>query len=380
MGEARKSGMHVFKEGRIGNVGIRNRFVRSATGERLATADGLVGPAAAEVIRDLARGGVGLIIPGHAFVDIASRSDVMQTGAHDDSTIPGLAALAQTAHEHGAAIFLQLTFAGAKVDPGCALPPFKSSCSYVTADGTEAREMTQEEIREMVGKFAAAAVRAKTAGFDGVQVQTGHGYGVSQFVSPFLNRRTDEYGGPLENRARFAVETIRAIRVRTGNDYPIIVKMNCDDFIDGGTTPEEAVRLAEMMAAEGLDGIEISGGIGHPKARLGGARNIDPKDESEEAYHREAARLFRSRLRIPLILVGGIRRLGTAEHLVSGDETDFISMCRPFLREPDLVARWASGDEARAACLSCNACFGIAKDGKGARCALETIRRSGGKR
>lgn len=362
--------MRVFEEGRIGKAKIKNRFVRSATGERLATRDGLVGPAAVELIRELARGGVGLIIPGHAFVDIASRSDLMQTGAHDDATIPGLAALAEAAHERGATIFLQLTFAGAKVDPGSAPPPFISSCSYITADGAETREMTREEIAGMVEKFAAAAARAKAAGFDGVQIQTGHGYGVSQFISPFLNQRTDEYGGPLENRARLAVEIVRAIRARTGDGYPVIAKMNCDDFIDGGTTPEEAVRLAEMLAVEGLDGIEISGGIGHPKARLGGARKIDPKDESEEAYHREAARLFRSRLHIPLILVGGIRRLETAEKIVGGGEVDFISMCRPFLREPGLIARWASGDGARAACVSCNACFGVAGDGKGARCAI----------
>lgn len=376
MKESREKERQVFEEGRIGSARIRNRFVRSATGERLATNAGLATPPLAECIRELARGGVGLIISGHAYVDIESRSDARQTGAHDDATIPGLRAMAEAAHEYGSTAFLQLTFAGAKTELGAGPLPLKSSTSYTDADGREVLAMTHEEIAEMVQKFADAAGRAQAAGFDGVQLQLGHGYGLCQFVSPFLNGRTDEYGGPLENRARIVMDIYRAIRARVGGDYAVITKMNCEDHIDGGTEPEDMIQLAEMLAAEGLDGVEMSAGIGHPKARYGGARNYDPRDESEEAYHREAAKLFKSRLSIPLILVGGIRRLETAEKLISEGTADFISFCRPLLREPHLVARWQQGDEARTACISCNACFGIAADGNGARCAIEPAKPS----
>lgn len=370
-GDSSVKDMQVFKKGRVGNLEVRNRFVRSATGERLATGEGLVTAPLVDTIRELAQGGVGLIIPGHAFVDIESRSDTAQMGIHDDRTIPGLASLAEASHEYGAAIFAQLTFAGAKAALDGAILPLKGSSSFKDPRGVAVRAMSSDEIASMVEKFGAAASRAGKAGFDGVQIHLGHGYGLCQFVSPFLNRRTDEYGGSFENRSRIALEVYRAVRERVGGDFPVIAKMNCDDFIDGGTTPIEMIELARVLASEGLDGVEMSGGIGHPMARFGGARSHDPRDESEEGYHREAAKLFKSRISIPLILVGGIRSLDTSEKLLAEGTADFISMCRPFVREPALTARWQGGDTARAKCISCNACSAAAGEGNGIFCVAE---------
>lgn len=231
--------------------------------------------------------------------------------------------------------------------------------------------MTAEDVRSLANKFGDAAERAVKASFDGIQIHLGHGYGLCQFVSPFLNGRTDEYGGSLENRARIALEIYREVRRRVGPDCPIITKMNCDDFIDGGTTPDMMIEMAGMLEAEGLDGVEMSGGIGHPKARFGGARGYDPRNASEEIYYRDAAALFKASRSMPLILVGGIRSLEAAGSIVGEGLGDFVSMCRPFISENNLVNRWRSGDERRARCISCNRCDRHVPEGKGLSCIME---------
>lgn len=348
--------LFLFEETKLGRLVLRNRFVRSATGEKLATDKGLCTPMLIETIRELARGGVGLIIPGHAYVDKEGRSDPRQLGVHSDLTISGLTTMARAAHEEGAAIILQLTYAGSKAEAiPCRVPK-------------SVENMTHEDIAKLVQHFGNAAERAQKAGFDGVQIHIGHGYGLCQFVSPFLNPRKDEYGGVLENRLRIVLEILREVRSKVGKDYTVITKMNSEDFIDGGTTPEMMIAAAELMEKEGLDAIEISGGIGHPKARYGGARNYDPKDETEEAYYKEAAKALKQKLNLPLILVGGIRRLSTAAKLIEEGTADFISLSRPLLREPDLINRWLRGDDKRAACVSCNACAKTEPGTSGLRC------------
>ena len=350
----------LFGEISIGKTLIRNRFVRSATGEKLSTSEGLCTPPLVEAIRRLAQGGTGLIIPGHAYVAQEGRADNRQMGIHDDATLKGLTELAKAAHDGGAAVFVQLTHAGSKaerLDPDIAPP--------------SSENMTHDDIARLVARFGDAADRAKRAGFDGVQIHLGHGYGLCQFISPFLNKRTDEYGGSLINRARIAMEIYREIRRRVGADYSVITKMNCDDFIDGGTTPEIMIEMAEMLADEGLNAVEMSGGIGHPKARFGGARNYDPQNEAEEVYYRDAARVFKKRVRIPLILVGGIRTLGTASKIVEEGLADFVSLSRPLMREPGLINRWQSGDTVRASCISCNGCAKAPLTEKGVHCVFD---------
>lgn len=367
-----ESAKTLFEPARIGNCEIRNRFVRSATGERLATPQGLVVPPLAAIVRDLAKGGVGLIVTGHAYVDEAGRSDPRQMGIHADETIAGLAELVRAAHECGASIFAQLTTAGAKseiVPEGRAL---QSAVSFVTEAGVPVEAMSHAEISDLTARFGAAAGRARRAGFDGVQVHLGHGYGLCQFVSPFLNTRTDEYGGSTENRARIALEACRAVRRAAGDDYPVILKMNCNDYIDGGTTPDIMFDTLDILMRAQIDGVEMSAGIGHPKARYGGARSYDPKDPSEEIYYRDAARAFKKRFDLPLLLVGGIRSREAAQHIVETDMADFVSMCRPLIREPRLIGRWETGDPVRARCVSCNRCGDIASDGRGIRCALDS--------
>ena len=229
--------------------------------------------------------------------------------------------------------------------------------------------MTEVEITRVISAFAAGAKRAQTAGFDGLQIHGAHGYLLSEFLSPFVNRRQDQYGGPIENRARFVLEVLRAIRGAVGNDYPVLIKMNCQDFHDNGLSLEDSVQAAALLAAEGIDAIEISGG----NARSGklGPNRVGIKSEEKESYFQSEARAFRENVTVPLILVGGNRSFQLSERIVNDGIADYISMCRPLIREPDLVNRWKSGNRLKAACLSDSRCFVPARTGKGIYCVMD---------
>jgi 2,4-dienoyl-CoA reductase-like NADH-dependent reductase (Old Yellow Enzyme family) len=224
------------------------------------------------------------------------------------------------------------------------------------------------DIRNIVTSFADAARRAKASGFDGVQLHAAHGYLLNQFLSPAFNRRRDEYGGSLENRVRIVLEALRAIQETVGDDFPILVKMNSRDFVENGLTLEDSLQAASLLADAGIDAIELSGGS-VASGKLSPSR-VGIDSEEKEAYFRGEASAFKERIRVPLILVGGIRSLETAERLLGDGVADYISLCRPFICEPDLINRWESGDRRKAACLSDNGCFKPAREGNGISCVV----------
>lgn len=357
---------HLFQPAKIGSMELRNRFVRSATWEAMATPDGAVSPRLIDVIAGLGKGGVGLIISGHAYVRPDGQAGPLQMSAAGDEMIQGLRQLAAAAHDHGAKMVLQIAHAGYFAAHNLTgRPPLAVSAS-VKLDEIPRRELTRDDIQEVVRAFGAAAARAKAAGFDGVQIHSAHGYLLNQFISPLFNRRTDAYGGPLSNRVRVHLETIRAVRQAVGKDYPVLVKLNGRDFAEGGLELEESVEAAARMEQAGVDAVELSSGM-TKFSRFGSART-KISSQAKEAYNQEEARVFRRRLKIPLILVGGIRSLPVAERLVAEGACDFISMSRPLIREPDLVNRWQSGDRRKATCTSDNLCFGPARSGEGLYC------------
>lgn len=356
----------LFESAVIGPMTLRNRFVRSATWEGMATPAGEVTPRLVETTAALARGGVGLIISGHAYIRPEGQAGPGQLGAYGDELVPGLRRMAAAAHDHGAKILLQLAHAGYfAAERLTGAMPLAVSAS-VKLDDTPRREMRLADIGDLVAAFAAAAVRAKAAGFDGVQIHSAHGYCLNQFLSPLFNRRQDSYGGALENRVRVHLETIRAVRRAVGDDYPVLLKINGRDFADGGLELHDSAAAAQLMEAAGLDAVELSSGMTR-FSKLGSARK-GITNQKKEAYNQEEAKAFKQRLRIPLILVGGIRSLPVAERLVAENICDFISMSRPFIREPDLINRWASGDRRKAACTSDNLCYGPARSGEGLYC------------
>jgi len=364
---------NLFEAAKIGPMMLRNRFVRSATWEAMATPEGAVTPRLVDTIAALAKGGVGLIISGHAYVRPEGQAGPMQMSAARDDLIPGLRQMADAAHQHGAKIVLQVAHAGYFAAHHLTGTPPCAVSAAVTLDDIPRKELTAGDIGDIVHAFAAAAARGKAAGFDGVQIHSAHGYLFNQFLSPLFNRRTDAYGGTLANRARVHLETVRAVRQAVGPDYPVLIKLNGRDFAEGGLELEESAAAAVLMEQAGLDAVELSSGM-TKFSKFGSARTAIT-NQKKEAYNREEARALKQRLKIPVILVGGIRSLPVAEGLVAEGACDFISLCRPLIREPDLVNRWQSGDCRKSACTSDNLCFGPARSGEGLYCVTAAKKR-----
>ena len=356
----------LFESSEIKDMRLRNRFVRSATWEGMATPEGKVTPKLIETMAALAKGGVGLIITSHAYIRREGQASPWQIGVYKDELIPGLREMTDAVHEAGAKICLQLAHAGHfAAENLTGVPPWVVS-AYEGLAATPRREMTAKDIGELVAAFADAAVRAKAAGFDGVQIHSAHGYLLSQFLSPAFNRRKDLYGGSIGNRTRIHLEVLEAIRKVAGDDFPVLIKMNCRDFTEDGLSLDDSLTAAGLLAGAGLDAIELSGGL-LTGGKLSPSRSrIDSEDK--EAYFREELGAFRKQVHIPLILVGGIRSFGVAERLVAEGTADHISMSRPFICEPDLITRWQAGDHGKAGCKSDNLCFKPGLGGEGIRC------------
>ena len=364
----------LFEPSEINGLKLKNRFVRSATWEGMAADDGAFTPKLIDLMIMLAKGGVGLIITGHAYVQKVGQAHVKQLGIHDDDMIPGLQKIADAIHANGAKTVCQLAHAGffgnAKLSGQTPIAP---SIVEGFAEGPR-KEITKEDILDIIEAFATAAKRAQNAGFDGVQIHGAHGYLLSQFISPLFNHRTDEYGGPIENRARMALEVVQAIRESVGNNFPVLIKMNSKEFVDGGLTTEDFVQAGKMLADAGIDAIEVSGGL--PIKTTTRSSQLGINKEEKEAYFQEEAKALRRQTDVPIILVGGNRSFHVVERLVEEGVADYISMSRPLIREPNLINRWKAGDFKKSACVSDNMCFQPAMEGKGIYCLTEERERA----
>jgi 2,4-dienoyl-CoA reductase-like NADH-dependent reductase (Old Yellow Enzyme family) len=249
--------------------------------------------------------------------------------------------------------------------------------SAVEKDGQPiCRPVGREDIANVVSAFARAADRAKQAGFDAVQIHAAHGFLLSQFLSPAFNKRTDKYGVELKNRARLLLKVVRSVREAVGPEYPILVKINSEDFLEGGMSCAEAVEVSGLLEKASIDAIEFSGGTMDSPEKLVPVRPGGLKTPEQEVYYRKAARLYKQQVTIPLIMVGGIRSCGVTEELVRDGTADYISMSRPLICEPGLIKRWREGDRRKAECVSDNACFAPAFDGRGLYCVTMAQKRS----
>jgi len=375
----------LFSPGTLGSVEIKNRFVHSATHECMATDDGLVTDRLVKRYANLARGGIGLIIPGYLYVHADGKAVTHQTGIHADETIPGLSKIVRAIHQHEGRVVFQLAHAGRqttrRVTGKTPLAPSPGWPDLVTM--RKPREMTEADIQEVIEAFGKAAGRAMEAGADGVQLHAAHGYLINQFLSPFFNKRNDSWGGTDEKRFRFLDEVFLAVKKALPSGAPVLVKLNTDDHTPRrGITPRLAAFYAQRLVERGVDGIEISSGTVYysfmntcrgavPVEGFAGIfpRWVRPfakmilktwvgKYELEHAYHVDAARIVKPILgNVPLILVGGVRTVREMNALLEEGCADFISMSRPFIREPFLVNAIREGKTERAACESCNQCL-----------------------
>jgi 2,4-dienoyl-CoA reductase-like NADH-dependent reductase (Old Yellow Enzyme family) len=333
---------------------VSNRFLRSATMENMAGAGGQVRRDLLRLYHDLAVGGCGLIITGATAITAEGRAWAQQLGAWNDSQVEGLSRLARLIHGSNptARCAVQLHHAGAA----------GSGYSYGSlAQGFDLNKAAEAEIAELARAFGRAAARVRQAGFDAVAVHGAHGYLVSQFFSPVLNQRQDGWGGSRENRARFFLLVQQEIRRAAGKDFPVLWKMNTNDFLPQGAGREDYAWLAGQLAQAGAGLIELSGGV-REQAKL---RNRLRREAGErEAYFLPALEAFRKSVGgTPLALTGGLRSREAMEEVLAAG-ADMVGLSRPLISEPDFPNRLLRGpDRRRSRCTSCNQCLlTIAKD------------------
>ncbi|MFA5237032.1 MAG: NADH:flavin oxidoreductase [Methanoregula sp.] len=320
----------LFDETVIGTMRLKNRLFRSATWEAMADKTGRPTPRLIEVYRDLAKGGVGLVITSATTIAQDATGLPGMLSFYDDASVPTFAALAAAVHENGCPVVQQLTFVGA-------------GGSWWTPGGT-----SQEDLRYVIRLFADAAARAQQAGFDGVQVHSGHGYFASQFLNAKKNTRSDAYGGSVENRARLLAEICDAIRARTGPSFNIMVKINCSDFEEEDGVWDACRAACRILAGQGISAIEVTGGT---------TGRLDPTGMAyDESVFRDYAAEIANDVDVPVILVGLNRTPGVLQELLETTRIGYFSLSRPLLREPDLPQIWKTHPDQPAACTSCDSC------------------------
>ncbi|MBW2108622.1 MAG: NADH:flavin oxidoreductase [Deltaproteobacteria bacterium] len=355
----------------INGMALKNRAVRSATWTGMAEADGQYSTRLIKLLTDLASGEVGLIITGFAYVLPNGKALSGQAGIHSDAMIPRLKQLTEKIHNAAGKICMQIAHAGTQtmLRPKNDRPIWGPSPVYNKVFKSTPKPMTQAEIKQTVRAFALAAGRVKQAGFDAVQIHAAHGYLIGQFLSPATNRRTDKFGGSLENRTRFLFQITRAVRKAVGKDYPVLVKLNAKDFVRAGLTLADGLSVAKGLDALGVDAIEVSGGV--PAAGPMGPARMKIRKADDEAYFATMAKKIKKQVSAPVMVVGGIRSFKRIDTILRAGHADLVSMSRPFIREPALIKRWKQGDRKKAACISCNQCFSTGLSRRGLHCAVK---------
>ena len=354
--------------------------------------------------RKLGREKIGLIIPGYFCTHPLGRTSHHQPSLASDDMIPGVKKMVDAVHEGGGRIVLQIAHAGRQTKRTYIgrRPLAPSSRGRDPAYLVKPREMNEKDIAEAVASFADAARRVEEAGADGVQLHAAHGYLINQFLSPYFNVRKDSWGGSEENRFSFFKEVFTAVKRSVSEDFPVVVKLNTNDFTPKpGITPGLSARYARLMAEIGIDALEVSCGSpiyallnmcrGEAPSKEMAAgfplplkpfvwlyfKRMEGKYDLEEGYNLEAARMIKPEIgNIPLLLVGGLRRVPHMEEIVKKGYADGISMSRPFIREPALVRRIREGKTEAAGCVSCNRCFAEIAHNRPVRCTYKESRKS----
>jgi 2,4-dienoyl-CoA reductase-like NADH-dependent reductase (Old Yellow Enzyme family) len=346
----------LFEEITLNGMTMRNRMVRSATWEGMCDQDGRPTEKLINLYRELAQGGVGLIVTGFTFVQPEGKQLIGKMGIHTDDFASHFQKLTAAVHEAGVKIAVQLVHAGGQTSAETiGRQPLAPSAVKVDQFPEIPAELTKDEIQDIVLAFGEGARRAKDWGFDAVQLHGSHGYLINQFLSPHTNIRTDEYSGSVENRSRFLLQVYRKVRETVGADYPVLIKLNASDNLDGGLGIDDAVYAAKKLAEAGIDAIEVTAGTRASGEKSPARQKIDTPEK--EAYNLELARRLKEAVSCPVMVVGGFRSYEVAEKALTDDGMDFIAMSRPLIREPSLPNRWLQGDRSPAKCISCNGCF-----------------------
>ncbi len=389
----------LLEPGRIGTLELRNRIVMAPMGSNFAEADGHCGERIQAYYEARAKGGAGLLIMGVCAVAFpAGTAEPYQVGVSHDDFIPGLAGIATRAHRHGAKIAMQLQHAGKTASRDAAAgrelwvpsppPPFKTDMLAALTQQEMAtfvggmrrtppplRVMDKADIARMVEYFAAAAARAQAAGFDGVELHAAHTYILAGFLSPYYNRRDDEYGGPIENRARLLLETLRAVKARTGAGFPVWVRLDAEELrTPGGITLPDAIATARLVAAAGADAVSVSA---YATITTGTAFTEAPLVHAPGAFIANTAAI-RSALHaagtpLPVIAAGRIEPEVGARGIAAG-EFDFVAMARKMLADPEIPIKLAANrPQDIRPCIYCYACVSQIFINQRVKCAVNAL-------
>ena len=361
----------LFEPGTIGGLELKNRIVMPAMGCSFAESTGEAGQRIIKYYADRARGGAGLIITEITRVDdetgVGTPNQLSVTNTH---MIPQLYRLSEAVHAYDTKLFIQLHHPGNQTPSRLIGGKQPVSASDVTCKviGEQPRPLTTEEVEAMVKKFVTGAVIAQKAGADGIEIHAAHGYLVSQFLSPYTNKRDDKYGGSFEKRLRFITEIIYGIKAYCGPKYPISVRMNGNDFLEGGLSEEDAIQIAKYLEGLGIACLNISCGMYDS-----GSTIIEPSFYAE-GWKKHLAKNIKAAVNIPVIAVNTIKHPSFAEELLEEGVSDFVGIARGFLADPDWgIKAYEGKDRLIRKCLGCMECFRILNDGMPLGCTLNPI-------
>ncbi|OHT02703.1 NADPH dehydrogenase [Tritrichomonas foetus] len=363
----------LFQPGTIGKLKISNRFIASSISYRDADQYGFPSDSEQDHIRRLARGRVGLIIPGYMYTSKSGRTRIWQLGMSSSVHADAWKDVIDDVHKLGSKIILQIAHGGIASSTELIKGVPKGPSAIIP----KTQQMTIADIEQVIQSYVKAAKRLMQAGADGIEIQCGHGFLLSQFLSPFLNKRHDGYGGSIANRARIVKEIVEEIRkVKTYDEFAIIAKINGDDSIKkGGMTPSMCGQTVNILSKAGVDLFEITSGLISPWNIIRGKRKEDFEDfdhplfhqhlrgnymdtDFVEGYNVESLKKIREmNPNASFSVVGGHRHLEKMEDLVKNQITDYVSLGRPLLKDPFLVERFYSGKATESDCDNCNICY-----------------------
>jgi 2,4-dienoyl-CoA reductase-like NADH-dependent reductase (Old Yellow Enzyme family) len=357
----------------IRGMKLTNRFMRSATYDGMAK-DGQVTHSQIELYKRLAQGGVGLIVSGLMAVSVDGRLSPFQNYLFEDAHIDGLKRLTEAVHKAGGRVAAQLAHAGRE-----------SLVLHQAADGIlpagpspqegglgyegSCRALSFEEITDIVQSFGRAAGLAKQAGFDAVQLHAAHAYLLAQFLSPLANRREDQWGGDFSGRLRLHVEILKAMREQVGEGYPLLIKLGVADGAPGGLELAEGLEAASHLAQAGFDCLEISQGLRGSTFNEMEFRTKLTADRQN--YFASWAAQVKNRVDKPVVMVGGLRSFNSTAESLRRDSADMAALCRPLIREPDLIILWQKDPSYKPKCISCNQCLLLLRGGHSLTCAQD---------
>jgi len=344
----------LFKPFQFGPISLQNRFIRSATCSNLADHEGRPTKALIQWYADLAKGGIGMINTGIIKPKLSwnSVNKTLSLTLSDQSRLPAFKKLVERVHEFGTKITAQMSsyftgdsnnhLAPSPLPDNIKNPKHKSVVAFET------------DIKNAVKIYGQLAALIREAGFDAVQIHAAHGYGIHQFISPFFNKRTDSYGGSVENRFRIILEIKNEIAKKAGKDFPVWVKLATGDFLEGGMSIEDSIDIAKLLEKAGFIAIEPSCG-----SLFGNWNSRGPIDNNQwrEGYSMEFAEKIKKNVSIPVVVVGGLRKFNLIEDFIKEGKSDLAAMSRAFIREPGLIKRWKNGDLSPSKCISCDECF-----------------------